>query len=357
MAKTSPSRRALPNVGADAMLDGNIQIERAKDGLSASLTFNTHYAISCKIAFYQDTGTTALPSTLDWTPCNSPQPGRAFKETAANLKPDFFYVFAVKIWAQNKTEESAFIKVVRENSAPGDPTTRYMIRLDIPTKSAQVDSFASTSELEPVQKEFLAPFACKLATTERTLPGTRLAALPINRINSRGFLTGLSFTSEDLADGLLITGAALVPTAEEWVINVQSKTTSGAVRLTPPPQLKDVVISQSSTVNATENTLEDNDLAAFKVSMSAPLKITWTADRVAENSLAVMTLTSPSKDQSFICGFDGKVGNASIPAETLTALGAGRIFLTVRLENIQMPLKDRWISRTIDWRSLQMQLQ
>ena len=357
MAKTSPSRRDLPNVGADAMLDGNIQIERAKDGLSASLTFNTLYAISCKIAYYQDTGTTVQPSTLDWTSCTSPQPGRAFKETVANLKPDFFYVFAVKIWAQNKTEESAFIKVVRENAAPGDPTTRYMIRLDIPTKSAQVDSFASTSELEPVQKEFLTPFACKAATTERTLPGTRLASLPINRINSRGFFTGLSFTSEDLADGLLITGAALAPTAEEWVINVQSKTTSGAVRLTPPPQLKDVAISQSTTVNATENTLEDNEIAAFKVSMSAPLNISWTADRVAENSLAVITLTSLSKEHRFICGFDGKVGNAPIPSETLTTLGPGRIFLTVRLENIQMPLKDRWLSRTVDWRSLQVQIQ
>lgn len=356
MAKTSPSRRGRAKNGADSVIDGSIEIERAKDGLSAKLLFNTFYAVSCKITYYQDTGTVPEPSTMVWTPCLSPQPGRAFTETVSSLKPELFYVFAVKMWGQGQSEDSAIIKTVRENSAPGDASTRYVLRLDVPTKSAQIESFSSPTDLETMHKDFLTPFACKVADNSRSLPGTSLTGIPIKRITSRGFFSGISFLSDDLPDGLLINGASITSTASEWTINVQSKDTSGTVRIAVPALFKEVSASQSTSTVLTNQVLEDSELPAFKISTAAAVNLVWSADRAAESSIVVALLTNSDTGLGISCGFEAKSGRGAIPPDMLGKIGAGKGFLTIRLENQQMPVKDRWLTRAVDWRMIQVQL-
>lgn len=364
--KVSPSHRVTKGSGADSVIDGNIEIERAIDGVSATLTFNTTYAISCKFASFEDVATPPDPATLVWANCVSPQPGRTFKETVSGLKAQMSYGFSVKLWAQGQTEANAVIKTVHEDAAPGDPTLRYLMRLDIPTKSAQIDGFIYSASLDGVQKELLTPFACKVADTFRTTPGTRLTTeLPVKRVTSRGFFTGISTSSDDLAQGLLIAGASIQTGATEWIFNIQSKNTSGTVRPDNPIQLTTIAAAQDPSLSTTasgtiiEKSLDDFELAAFRIGQTAALNVSWTTDKPTDNtkSLVVVTLTGLDKDTGIVCGFDPKPGTASIPASLLTKFGAGRGFLTVQLESLQVPVKDRWLTRSIDWRSVQILLQ
>ena len=365
-AKVSPTHRSLNGGSGNSVVDGNIAVERAVDGLSATLTFNTAYAASCKFAWYEDKTPDPDAATLSWTACTSPQPGRVFKETTTGLKPELLYAFAVKIWAQGATEDSGVIQRIHENAAPGDPNNRYTFRLDLPTKSAQIDGFTYSAGLDSVQKDFLAAFPCKVSDSGRSFPGTRLTSeLPVKRVTSRGFYAGISIGSEDLSQGLLIPGAAIQTTSTEWVLNIQSKDTSGTVRLNNPGQLVTITATQDSTKSTTtsntviENTLDDIELAAFRMGQTSPLNIAWTTDHPVDNttSLVVVTLTGPNKDVGITCGFDPKPGNAAIPPDVLAKFSSGRGFLTVRLENLQQPTKDRWFARVVDWRSIQVLLQ
>lgn len=364
--KASPSHRSMSSqtFGAETAIAGPVSIVRAADGLSATISFTTNFHASCKLAWYQDVSPNPDPTTLTWTACTSPQPGKDFKETASDLKTEISYAFALKIWAQGQTEDKAIIKTIHENATTADPASRYTFRVDLPTSTAQIDGYTYATGLEGVQKDFLQTFACKPIESGRTFPGTRLASMPLNLVTASGFLPGVSTTNDDLAQGLTIVSTNQNYANTQWSLSVQSKSSSETVKLEIPPQLSSITATQDpskSTLTSNiivENTLEDVDLPAFMMGSTSPLNVTWTTNRSVDNSTAliIVTLTGPGHS-GIMCGFDPKSGAGAIPGDMLVKFGTGRGFLTVRLETVQIPTKDRWFAQVIDWRTVQVLVQ
>lgn len=350
MAKqTTPARTLKPAQQQDVFSEGLFEIERTEDNTGAIIRFETPFTASCRLAFFPTESPPSEAAKYVWTDCASPQPGRKFSESIKGLETAKLYTVAIKLWSIEQTSDQGTMYRVSEQGS-GDS----VFRVDLKTLGGTLESLHSVRPPSEQVKLIVSPEPCKFfdKPEARSVPSEANQTHRIGRLSSRGFLTGATGAATTGAGLLSFKGTSLQAASTEWVLNIQSKGSSGSLRVKRPAAISSVTLTQgSNSLEMVDSLLDDSDTAAFVLSPSIDLSVKWSLNEIPDNGVLILAIKSHVSSGALECRFAAAEKVATISVANLGKFAAGRGALSFAVETVQGFESKRWIIRATDWRS------
>ena len=348
--QTTPARTLKPaQQQGDVFSEGLFEIERSEDNTGAIIRFETLFTASCRIAFFPTESPPSEAAKYAWADCASPQPGRKFSESIKGLETTKLYTVAIKLWSIEQTADQGIMYRVNEQTS-GDS----IFRVDIKTLSGMLESLNFVRPPSEQVKLMVSPDPCKFFDKPETRPspGELNDGHKIGRLSSRGFLTGATGVAPAGAGLRSFKGSSLQAASTEWVLNIQSKGSSGSLRVKRPAAINSVTLTQGgNSLEMVDSLLDDSDTAAFVLSKSIDLSVKWSLDGAPDNGVLILAIKSHVSSGSLECRLSATEKSATISAANLGKFAAGRGALSFAVETVQGFELKRWIIRATDWRS------
>jgi len=329
-----------------------VVIERSGDRSSISVSFETREAANCKIGFYPTNKTP--PSVESYFPCSG-KSAMKFSEVVAGIPKDQLVVLVIMSWASKSPEATARQTVITEESPTADSSTINLLLVDLGGGRLEFSAVNKPETPSALVNSTLAgDSGCWLSDAKSTGFTATRKELLLQGATSRGFIN----TSTARISPNSISGSfqAVQRQSSEWGITARTSKGFGQLRVAKPVMLKSATFAGRDQASGLDDTLDDIDPTALKLTASQTFVSSWTLDGANTASSVTLAIAPSGTFQGITCIAPASAAKITVPATLVAKIPAGeRIWATLRLDSWQALDTERWLVRVSDWKSIGIQ--
>ena len=329
-----------------------VVIERSGDRSSMSVLFETREAANCKIGFYPTSKTP--PSVESYLPCSG-KSAMKFSEVVPGIPKDQLVVLVIMSWASKSAESTARQTVITEESPTADSSTINLLLVDLGggrLEFSAVNKPETPSAL--INTTISGDIGCWLSDSKSTGFTATRKELLLQGATSRGFIN----TSTARISPNSISGSfqAVQRQSTEWGITARTNKGFGQLRVAKPLMLKSATFAGRDQASGLDDTLDDIDPSALKLTASQTFVSSWTLDGANTASLVTLAIAPSGTFQGITCVAPASAGKITVPSTLVAKIPSGeRVWATLRLDSWQAMDTERWLVRVSDWKSIGIQ--
>jgi hypothetical protein len=345
--------RRLGSKDNGIVIQDSISLERANDGTSIILSFDTREAASCKLGFFVPASGQRSSETPN--PCANSSATK-FSETITGLPKDQLVTIILRIWPAKLSETSATVMTLPEALPSAGANAVNMVFVDMGAARMDLVSVASSAQPSELVAKSISSNGqqCALSDANTQVNPMTKGALVLQSATSRGFIhTTTSRVSPNALGG---TFSSVQRQSSEWNITARSTEGFGRIRLARPTLMASSIFSGREQAEANDDSLEDIDPPAIKVSGGSTMVASWTLAGDAKNSVATLTIAPMGTFPGITCTAPAASMKITVPSDLVAKIPANsRLWGTIRIDSWQAMDRERWAVRVSDWKSMGVQ--
>lgn len=348
--------KAPTRVGANdsLIISESVTFERTSDQSAINLSFETRAAAHCKIGFYPVTGT--MKTIGAFSPCVG-RSATKFAETISSLPKDQLVAIVIFSWPSLADEKAGRSFTITEAKPSADLASINLLAVDLGAgrleltgiNSASIPSASIASSLGKISEPIctMSHIAASLFPAARRPPG-------VISVTSRGFVnSSATRVNESIVGGSF---PVVQRQSTEWTVTARTTGGYGQLRITRPTLMKSAIFAGREQSGADDDSLEDVDPPALRLTSSQTFVASWILDGDASNSIAVLSISPHASFRGITCLAPARVGKITIPTSLISQIPANeRLWVSLRIDSWQAIDDARWLVRVSDWKSLGVQ--